>query len=133
VARPNGEGVIVFPGHIGTIYQAHNAVYLGPTKAELKHLLADGTVFPNRALSKIRKRDKGWRYGVERLVSYGADGLGEREDPEAWLALWLPRLTRKLSHSGNLKYAWDLERRGKRARLPPSKPFPKVTQLELIG
>jgi hypothetical protein len=132
VARPDVNGVLVFPGHIGTIYQASNATYLGSTKPERKRLLADGTVFPNRTLAKIRDREKGWRYGVERLVSYGAEGLGEFEDPRAWLARWLPVLTRPMSHSGNMKYAWDLQRRGSRARLPPSKPFPKIMQLSLV-
>jgi hypothetical protein len=126
VARPDAHGSIVFPGHIGVIYQAHNAVYLGRTKAERKRLLADGTVLPNRTLAKIRKREKGWRYGVERLVSYGAEGLGEFEDPRAWLELWLPRLTRPLVHGGNLKYGWALERRGRRSWRPDAKPYIKL-------
>jgi hypothetical protein len=132
VARRDSTGRIVMPGHVGTIYQASNATYLGRTKAERKHLLADGTVFPNRTLAKIRKRDKGWEYGVERLVGYGAAAPRAREDLRAWLARWLPRLTRSMEHGGNLKYAFDLRRRGSRARLPVSKPYPKITQLTLI-
>jgi hypothetical protein len=132
VARRDSTGRIVMPGHVGTIYQASNATYLGRTKAERKHLLADGTVFPNRTLAKIRKRDKGWEYGVERLVGYGAAAPRAREDLRVWLARWLPRLTRSMEHGGNLKYAFDLRRRGSRARLPESKPYFKITQLTLI-
>lgn len=132
VPRPDASGVIVFPGHVGTIYQAHNAAYLGRTKSERKRLLADGTVFPNRTLAKIKKREKGWRYGVERLVSYGAGGLGERGDPRAWLDLWLPKITRPLEHGGNLKYAWALHGRD-RKRLPPSEPYLKIGEIRGVA
>jgi hypothetical protein len=125
VARRAADGDIVFGGHIGTIYQAHNAVYLGTTKPERKRMLADGTVIPGRSLAKIRKRDQGWRYSVERLVSYGADGLGEHEDARAWLERWLPLLTRPLQHTGNHKYVWALLPRDRR-RLPTSQPYPKL-------
>jgi hypothetical protein len=125
VARRGADGDLVFPGHVGTIYQAHNAVYLGTTKPERKRLLADGTVIPGRTLAKIRKRDQGWRYSVERLVSYGAETLGDDEDSRVWLARWLSKLTTPLRHTGNHKYAWALLPRDRR-RLPISRPYPKL-------
>lgn len=125
VARTTTDGTPVFPGHIGTIYQAHNAVYLGTTKAERKRLLDDGTVIPGRALAKIRKRDKGWRYAAGILESRGASPLGESDDAVLWLDRWLARLTRPLQHSGNHKYAWALHAKARR-RLPVSWPYPKI-------
>lgn len=40
----NVVGALVFGGHIGTISQAHNAVYLGRGTARTHRLLPDGTV-----------------------------------------------------------------------------------------
>lgn len=126
VARTDVGGHRVHPGHIGTIYQATNGVYLGTSKPETRLLLPDGTMLPNRLLTKIRKGERGWRYGVERLEQHGAVPLRAGEDATAWLRRVLPVITRPLRHTGNHKYVWDLERRGKRARLPPSKPYPKL-------
>jgi hypothetical protein len=134
VARRCSDGTVVFPGHIGTIYQAHNGVYLGRTKPELKRLLADGTVIPGRSLAKIRKRDRGWVYSAERLVSYGAEPLGAREDARAWLARWLPVLTKPLRHDGNHKYVWAFRSADmRRLRAKNLRPFPKLDlgQLEM--
>lgn len=126
--RTSADGAQVFPGHLGTIYQATNAVYLGRSKAERRRLLPDGTVVHGRALAKIRKRDKGWRYAAGLLVAHGAAELSESEDATAWLQQWIPRLTRRM----NLKYAWALERRGRR-HLPDSKPYPKVSQTDIVA
>ena len=130
--RVAAGGEVVFAGHLGTIYQATNGVYLGRSKAERRRLLPDGTVIHGRALAKIRKRDRGWRYAAGQLEQHGAEVLTEADDPEAWLGLWLPRLTRLASHGGNLKYAWDLQRSGRRRRLPASLPYPKFKQLPIV-
>jgi len=129
-ARDAADGSRVFPGHIGTIYQAHNAVYLGRSKPDRKRLLPDGTVIPNRALTKIRQRQCGWEYAAAMLERHGAEPLGAT-DPIAWLAVWLPRITRSMRHAGNHKYVWALRSRDRR-RLPISAPYPKMTQLELL-
>jgi len=123
-ARTNESGLRVFPGHIGTIYQATNATYLGRSRAESRLLLPDGTVLHRRAISKIRRRDRGWRYASDILISHGADQLECGDDPRAWLDRWLPRLTRHLAHPGNHKYAWTLHRRDRKF-LPASLPYPK--------
>lgn len=125
VPRTDQAGVVVFPGHVGTIYQASNAVYLGKSKAEVRRMLPDGRVLSGRALSKIRKRETGWRYASEQLVAHGAAPLLAHEDSRAWLAHWLALLTRPLRHGGNHKYCWALRARD-RARLPASLPYPKV-------
>lgn len=71
--RATSSGEVVFPGHVGTIYQAHNAVYRGRATPRTLHLLPDGTVFSSRAAQKVRAREQGWRYAVAQIVEAGAD------------------------------------------------------------
>lgn len=98
----------VFAGHIGTIYQASNAAFLGRGTARKLRLLPDGRVLSDRTLQKIRSGERGWQYAVEILQRYGAGPLvGWRSD---WLETWLPRLTRTIKHPGNLKYAWSFSK-----------------------
>lgn len=122
--REAADGRLVKPGHIGTIYQAHNGVYLGCSKPERRLLLADGTIVHNRALAKIRARERGWIPSVERLIRAGAEPLVAGEDPAAWLARELPRIARVVRHPGNHKYAWALRKRDRR-HLGASLPYPK--------
>lgn len=123
--RDSGDGRTVFGGHIGTIYQATNATYLGRSKAETRRLLPDGTVIHGRALTKIRHRKRGCRYAAAILESHGADPLRDDEDAVAWVARWTERLCRPLRHPGNHKYAWALNRRDRR-HLPTGLPYPKA-------
>lgn len=116
-------GEAVFPGHIGTIYQATNAVYAGRSTARTLRLLPNGAVFSARAAQKIRKQECGWSYAAEQLVGAGAPPvLG---DPREWLRTWLPRVTRTLRHPGNHRYLFGLTRAAKK-RLPAPLPYPKV-------
>jgi hypothetical protein len=133
VPRVAANGEVVFCGHLGTIYQATNGIYLGRSKAGKPRVLPDGSVFHARAIAKIRKRDQGWRYAARLLEQHGAELLTDDEDPVAWLERWLPALTRRMTHGGNLKYAWDLQRRGTKRRLPASLPYPKITQGGLLA
>lgn len=121
--RATERGERVFAGHIGTIYQATNAVFLGQRRPERVFLLRDGTVFHRRALSKIRGGERGMEYAVRQLVAAGAQepqGVGL----DAWLGRALAATTRAVMHPGNLKYALPLTRRARRA-LPASLPYPK--------
>ncbi len=120
--RSNGEGENIFPGHIGTIYQAHNARYLGRSTARTLRLLPDGSVMSARSLQKIRARDRGWEYASELLTKFGADAPGA--DLRGWLQAWLPKLTRPLRHPGNHRYVWQLTQR-RFWSLPASQPYPK--------
>jgi hypothetical protein len=129
VPRTRVDGSIVFAGHVGQIYQATNAVYLGQSKAERRLLLPDGTTLHNRALAKIRAYDRGWRYAAALLERHGAEPLTEGDDSRAWLARWIPKITRPFLHSGNHKYAFALDRRV-RKHLPPSRPYPKLALQE---
>ncbi|MGH7339980.1 MAG: hypothetical protein ACREKH_05765, partial [Candidatus Rokuibacteriota bacterium] len=121
--RTRLDGSLVHPGHVGTIYQAMNAVFLGRARAETLRLLPDGTVLHRRAMSKLRHGEQGWRYVASRLVAIGASE--PTGDLRTWSDAWLSRLTRPVSHPGNLKYAWTLRRRDRR-HLPPSLPYLKM-------
>jgi hypothetical protein len=126
--RLNRLGVPVFAGHVGTIYQAHNAVYLGRGTTRTLTLLPDGSVLSERAQQKIRSADRGVAYAVRQLVRFGADAPAFY-DPvylSDWLRKWKARLCRSLRHWGNHKYAWGLSRR---VRLPKSLPYPKQIDL----
>jgi hypothetical protein len=124
--RRDAAGVTVFPGHVGTIYQATNATYLGRATARTLRILPDGTVLNARAMQKVRAREQGWRYAAQLLERHGAAPLAENEDATAWLRHWLPRITRTQRHSGNHRYAWALRRRDRR-HLPASMPYPKFS------
>jgi hypothetical protein len=124
VPRTTSAGATILPGHYGGIYQATNAVYRGRSKAETLRLLPDGHVLHNRALAKIRARERGWRPAAALLEKYGADPLGETQDPRAWLRRWTARLCRPLRHTGNHRYCFGLTKAARR-HLPESLPYPK--------
>jgi hypothetical protein len=126
IPRTSSDGVVVFPGHLGIVYQASNAVYLGRGTPRTLRLLSDGRVLSDRALSKLRAGVKGWRYTADLLEAAGADpapgpGCG---DLVAWAARWVPLLTRPLRHPGCHRYAFALDRR-LLPSLPPAVAYPK--------
>src|SRR5262245_9780463 len=100
--RERAGGVLVFPGHVGTVHQALNAVYRGVTPRRTWRLLSDGSVLSARLLSKLRGREKGWRYGVELLVSHGAPAPAG--DWNTWLRAAVELVSRPVRHSGNHRY-----------------------------
>jgi hypothetical protein len=51
--RDCADGRIVFGGHIGTIYQAFNGVYLGQAPKRTIRLLPNGTTFSARVAQKM--------------------------------------------------------------------------------
>ncbi len=128
VPRTSISGEVVFPGHLGTIYQASNAVYAGLGTARTIRVLPDGRTFNERALSKIRSRERGWQYAVDKLMDRGAPTplrSDTAEDLRAWLRIALTAVTRKLKHTGNLRYLFGLTPAVRR-RLPASMPYPKL-------
>lgn len=134
--RTNAAGETVFPGHVGTIYQAFSAVFLGCQRSEKEFLLPDGTTLARRALSKVRaraegdtgERSRGWRYVVADLVAAGAPP--PNGDLGSWLDLALAQVTRVVKNPGKYKYAFALHPKALspslRTKLPKSLPFPKV-------
>jgi len=128
--RTNVAGEVVKPGHLGVIYTALSAVYLGPARPHTLLLLPDGRSFNRRTLAKIRRRDRGWRYAVDQLVSAGAGEPWANLD--AWMEHTLATLIRREPHPGCLKYALPFDARVRRA-LPASKPFPKVSRPRCVA
>lgn len=124
VPRVLPSGLVVMPGHVGTIYQAFNGVYLGRATARTLRVLPDGHVLNERSLQKIRARERGWRSAARPLEVHGALPLVDGEDARAWLRLWLGRLTRAMRHPGNHRYAWSLNRRVA-SIVPSGLPYPK--------
>lgn len=118
-------GTTVFGGHIGTIYQATNAVYLGLTPRRTEHVLPDGSVFCARAMSKIRRRERGYRHAAAQLERFGVPPLRDGDDTYEWLHAACADVTRTYRHPGKHKYAWTLQKRDRR-HLPKSQPYPKV-------
>lgn len=119
-------GAVVFKGHIGTIYQAFNAAYLGRAAKDTLHILPDGTVLSRRAQSKIRNGEKGWRYSAGLLQAFGADECPE-DDRAAWLVRWLGKLAQPMRHPGNFRYAWKLQKGVTMLGTPQA--YPKRAQL----
>lgn len=125
--RSDSAGRVTTPGHVGCIYQAHNAVYLGQRARKTIYVLPDGRTFNGRTMSKLRGGEQGWRGAARQLQAYGAPELGRRPSDSArraWATRWLGQLTTRVRHPGNHKYAWGLDRVTKR-HLPQSLPYPK--------
>lgn len=123
-ARTRADGAFVFPGHIGQIYQATNAIYVGRATERTLHLLPDGTVFSARNESKIRRGERGWRYAAEQLVAHGAPPPSG--DLRAWLTSSLALVTRRLRHRGNHKYLFPLTRGARSTVASLCKSYPRV-------
>jgi hypothetical protein len=114
VARTTARGKVVFPGHVGTIYQSHNGVYLGRSKPGKLRLFADGTTLSPRAIAKLRNGERGQNNVVRKLVLHGADRPLWFTDLREWATYWARELTREVPHAGNIKYAWTLRARDRR-------------------
>lgn len=122
--RRAASGQLITPGHVGTIYQAFNGLYLGRGAARRMRLLKNGQVLSPRALSKIRSKERGWEYAVGQLVAAGAPEpvSGKQHRLQNWLKKWLPRVSVSVPHHGNHRYAWTFDRsRELRQRVHASK------------
>ena len=131
MVREDDAGNVVMPGHVGTIYQATNATYLGQRRGDYVNLLRNGQIFVRRAKTKIESGDTGWAYAVRQLVRAGAKvpHCLARDAPDLtelslWVNHWLPRLSRRVKHPGNHKYAFGLSKREKK-KLPDGLDYPK--------
>ncbi len=116
VARRDAAGRLVFPGHVGTIYQASNAIYAGRGTARSLLLLPDGRVLSDRALAKVRAQHRGHAYVETLLCAYGAPPR-RGADPSEWLTQALVAAgIRRLRHPGNHRYLFRLgDRAGRRS------------------
>lgn len=114
--RRAADGTLVLPGHVGNVYQATNAIYGGRATRRRLWLLPDGTVFSERAMSKIRSRERGYRYAIDQLVTAGADRpLDIGQDLTSWMHEALAKVGRRASHKGNHRYLWAIDKRLRKA------------------
>jgi len=123
VARTRSDGGIVHPGHVGWIYQAGNAHYLGRGTARTLRLLPDGTVLHERALQKVRAGERG-AAGVARRLDRAAGGEGT-------LAEQLRAATRTLRHPDNHRYGWAFRPTAFRPELRPLE-YPKRLEQDAL-
>jgi len=108
--RRDGAGRVVTPGHVGTIYQARNAAYLGMSRAMWHYLTPAGRFLSQRALAKIRAGDCGHEAAARALVAEGAPSRRVGEEPR----VWVDRALREgpftwVRHPGNHVYVWAFD------------------------
>lgn len=101
------DGTVVMPGHVGGVYQALGARYVGRARPGAMLLLPDGRSLSPRAVAKIRNGERGREYAAAQLVAAGAAPLDG--DAREWVTRELPRVVRRVRHPGNLKYVWPLD------------------------
>lgn len=119
--RTRIDGSILMPGHVGVVYQARNARYMGRAARRVLYLADDGRALSPRALSKIRLGERGREYAEEQVRR--ATGLARRpgESGESYVRRAQAAL-RKVSHPGNHIYGWALARG---VTLAEAQPYPK--------
>lgn len=128
--RVDDEGRVTTPGHVGTIYQAHNGRYLGRSKPETLTLTRCGRVVSRRALSKIRNQERGAAAAYNAFVAAGAPERQLFEDPVIYVQRALAEGPfRRVRHPGNHVYAWPLGDRRQRHQavktFAPARQYPK--------
>lgn len=102
-------GRLVFPGHIGTIYQAANAIYTGRATPRTAVVLPDGRILTARSAQKVRAGERGHHHIEARLVALGAQPRRGRTTGAAWLGQALDQIgATRLRHSGNHRYAFPI-------------------------
>lgn len=122
-------GTALLGGHIGHVYRVTGGRYLGRATARTLTVLPDGSVLPARAVSKVRRGERGAAGVRARLVALGAcpleDLAAERARAgvdltgAAWLDLALAQVgARQVRHRGCHRFAWPVGDRGWRRRCP---------------
>lgn len=118
------------PGHVGIIYQASNAIYLGRTRPERIVMLPDGSVLHRRSLQKVIGQESGHEYVERSLVERGARPPRPFEPARDWLFAGLADLGAvEVRHLGKHRYAVPIGSPARRRNLRigrPSCPYPEV-------
>lgn len=131
VPRRDASGAVVAVGHVGTIYQASNAVYAGRATARTVKLLPNGTILNDRAAQKIRRQEQGHEYAEAALIALGAPVPRAGGDPGLWLRDALAAVgAQNVRHRGPHRYVFRLganrrQREAVRLGLPSVVPYPK--------
>lgn len=129
--RRRSDGSLFKVGHIGTVYQALGARFVGRSAARTLLIANDGTVVSERSLSKLRNDERGAGYAYDQLRLLGAPPMEPGESGAGYVAR-VTSLTmfRRVAHPGNFTYVWGLgrsrERQKVEAGMPPALPYPKA-------
>jgi len=127
--RTTVQGELIKPGHIGTIYQASNARYVGRATAQTLVLDDAGRVISRRSLSKLRNDERGAAAVYEQLLRAGAPRRKESESGADYCDRAIARGPfRLVRHPGNLTYVWSLNAETT-IRLP-ARPYEKAETIE---
>jgi hypothetical protein len=130
VARRDATGRVVFPGHIGIVYQAASSIYAGRGTPRAILMLPDGRVLNERALSKLRNLEVGHEYVEQLLRQFGAPPR-RGATPSEWIPGALAAAgVRRLRHPGNHRYLFRLGDRASKRSVTialPVLPYPKST------
>jgi hypothetical protein len=129
--RLSAEGDVVFPGHLGIIYQASNACYRGRTKANSLVLAMDGTSINRRTLCKLAGDERGAAGAYQQLRKHGAPKRKPGETPGKYIARALADGPfRRVRHPGNHTYVFPVGKKDHRRELHrfwgASLPYPKT-------
>ena len=129
VPRAAADGRPVLRGHVGIVYQASNAVYLGRGARRTLVVLPDGSVLNERALAKVRNDERGHAYVERRLSAFGARPRRPAEPGREWLATALRSTgARLLRHGGCHRFAFRARPAGEPGSAwiaMPALPYPK--------
>lgn len=99
------------PGHVGVLYQAGGWEHLGRGTARSLVMLPDGSVLPDRAISKIRKSESGHAGAERRLVLLGAPPRQPGQPGAEWLPVALDAAgARRVAHPGNFRFCGRFQR-----------------------
>jgi hypothetical protein len=128
VPRRGADGRLDFPGHVGLILQASDAIYTGRGTPRTIPLI-DGRSFVERGRSKARAGEAGGDAVVRRLVALGADPPAPGEGMGAWTSRALARLATPLRHPGNHGYVFRLKPKTLLVAVP-GLPYPKTVDKE---
>lgn len=128
VPRRGDDGRLVFPGHVGLIYQASNAIYTGRGTPRTVQLI-DGRPVNERRRSKARASEVGGDAAVRTLVAAGADPPSPGEDMGAWTRYAIAKVATPLRHPGNHRYLFRLKPKTL-AIAVPALPYPKSVDPE---
>jgi hypothetical protein len=113
IERTDVDGNVVKRGHLGTIYKAHNGRFVGTSSPRTLILARDGRCVSQRALSKIRRAERGTDYAMRQLVEMGAPVRLPFEDGADYVRRALAEGEfRRVRHPGNFVFTWRLNRRG---------------------
>lgn len=109
--RIAADGCSFVPGHVGTVYQAHNARYVGRSRSDRIWLTADGRVLSRRTLSKLAGGEVGAAGAYEQMVRMGAPRRRPGEADRDYVRRALEQGPfRQVKHPGNHVYAWAVGR-----------------------